>query len=394
MSDFYTVKWLGALSKRWLKPKFIYRKKAVQKLVTRSHFSSEMAECVIDSIFKELSESNLKRLLQLEFGDARLLSTFQKNALSGNFHKVTAPRQITHIFSGNVPNPAIFSFVFGMLLGSRNVGKVSTRDEGFLEIYLESVKKYCPQLARNNFLVAPNNRVLLEREMDRSDVVVAYGSDETLESIRSKTRPGTKFVGYGHKMSFSIYLKEALNVKNIQSLVRKTVDDLWMVRQQGCLSPLILFVEKGGSVSPEVFSKMVFERLEKKGGASLSAAKKDYFKIQKIANEQSTLWSGQWLVLVDSNLKTFPSELGGGAVSVKAFEKKEDVLKLLAPFKRHLQAVALEAPTTQRLKIAEQLAELGFNRVTRAGKLQSPPLFWHHDGRPNFSDWVSWVDLE
>jgi hypothetical protein len=37
---------------------------------------------------------------------------------------------------------------------------------------------------------------------------------------------------------------------------------------------------------------------------------------------------------------------------------------------------------------------LGVSRFCAAGRMQFPPLTWHHDGRSSLGDLVTWIDAE
>jgi hypothetical protein len=37
---------------------------------------------------------------------------------------------------------------------------------------------------------------------------------------------------------------------------------------------------------------------------------------------------------------------------------------------------------------------LGVSRFCPAGRMQYPPLTWHHEGRPVLADLVTWIDAE
>src|SRR3989338_7012928 len=121
---------IGKLSQQWLGRNYLFRKKEIDRLVKKSFFSEKMAEALLDSLFKELTESKLLKLLKHEFRNPLVLDDFHQNKISRAWHRAHGPSVITHIFSGNVPNPAIVSLVFGMLVKSINLAKVSSRDEG------------------------------------------------------------------------------------------------------------------------------------------------------------------------------------------------------------------------------------------------------------------------
>jgi hypothetical protein len=332
-----------------------------------------MAEALIDGLFRELTEKKLRGLLKTELGDPRALDQFRPDRANKRWVRARGPNLILHIFAGNVPNPAILSFIFGMLLKSTNIGKVSSEDPGFLDIYLTSLKKINPELARTNFLLDPRKKAAVKQWMRKADLVVAYGSDVTLRTLRREAGEAP-FIGYGHRLSLGLYAREAMKRRTIGPLARKTALDVWMMDQRGCLSPEFLYVETGGEVSPGEFSVLVsreldrLTRTDKKAGGSVRGA------AARMARE---------------NLRKVKQ-----ISFVRSFHSLKEAYRAIGCFKGHLQAIALEAGPARGQKIAEELSRLGANRICRAGQMQFPPLAWHHDGRPNLASWVTWTDQE
>jgi len=347
---------LGELSSLWLKRNYSFRKKAVRRLVTKSHFTEKMAQVLLDALFKELTYAKLIKLLRSEFRDPRVLDEFRPDRASGVRHRAHGPRLIMHIFAGNVPNPSIISFILGMLLKSANIGKLSSSDDGFLNIYLDSLREQDQALAAPQRLIPPKDRALLRSLIQESDLVVAYGTDETLKKIREDVPLNVFFAGYGHRVSFAFFAKEILRKNKISSLARRVARDIWMMDARGCLSPERLYAEAGGEVSPQEFAEQVLRALEK---LDFSAE-----RLYQLKN---------WLKL--------------GQLQGNFFENLQAAGKTL-------QCMALEAGPERKKRIVEKLSELGVNRICRAGAMQAPPLTWHHDGRFNMASWVTWTDDE
>ena len=363
---------LGGLSLQWQDRNYSFRKKAVKRLVEKSFFSEAMANALLDALFEEQTQAKLLKLLKAEFQDPRVLDEFRRETLTGKWQRARGPRLITHIFSGNVPNPSILSFVLGMLVKSANIGKTSSKDEGFLDIYLESLREADPKLARTNLLLEPTDKQSLFSAIRASGLVVAYGRDASLGEIRSHVHAATPFIGYGHRVSFGIYTKEALNKKNIAAFAEGSARDIWMTDQRGCLSPMEIFVETGGEVSPEEFSEKL-----------------------KIALEHAFAMRAWRLPLGLGAVHTV-GFAGKKMVSVRPVKNLKEALKVLKPFHRYLQAVSLEAgpDRSKKMRITETLSRLGVNRICRAGQMQRPPVTWHHDGKWNLASCVNWSDLE
>lgn len=408
-SVFSIVSSLGALSRKWLHRDFVHRKKAVSDLVKRSGFSEKMAQALLDALFSELTAPKLTALLKSELKDPLALDRFVREKDNERAVLIQGPRTILHIFSSNIPAAAIQSFVLGLLVKSENIGKVSTRDAGFLQAYLDSLAAHDRGLRKLCRLIPAKDRAAAAGWMGRADLVVAYGSDESLARIRKSVPVKTPFVGYGHRMSFSLITKEALGAKSVKRLARQTAHDVWMDDQRGCLSPSVIFVQKGGRVRPEDFAQMVARELERSARSEFSrprrglseylAFRRDQEKafILTLRKKKALIWQSRisacWTVLYDEALALVP--LGPGQrIAIKGFKALNDLEAALRRSSACLQAASLECASADRVKLAGWLAAFGVNRVCRAGKLQHPPVTWHHDGRPNLADWLCWTDLE
>ncbi len=374
---------LGELSKKWLRPNFLYRKKAVLRMQPE----------LLDSLFGELTSQKLKTLLKAELRLPKALDQFVRDPLTKTYVRARGPRQITHIFSSNAPNPAVLSFIFGIILRSRNIGKVSRRDPGILDLYLGSLKKHDPELAKSCFLIAgrgaSRGAATLQKFINASDLVVAYGQEQTIKKFKEMTRPSARFIGYGPRVSFSIITRERPNISH-------ALKDVWLTGQSGCLSPQVFFVRKNA----REFARRLAKELDRMAEVETSTANAthraifDRYRMKQIKGERVGIWQAgtakDWLIVYDEKPTELPSLSGSKTIYVKQFQRVEQIYKALAPLRGVLQAVSWDSPGT----VPVRLTELGFNRVCRPGRMQKPPIAWHHDGMPNLANWVTWTDIE
>ena len=82
------------------------------------------------------------------------------------------------------------------------------------------------------------------------------------------------------------------------------------------------------------------------------------------------------------------------AIRVIAFEKIEDILPTIKPYRSFLQTVGIAATPKELFQWAEWLASIGVTRITALGKMTGPEAGWHHDGRFNLLDLINMVDIE
>ncbi len=358
------AKTLGELSLKWLKTSDPHRLRAVKRLVDRSGYTPKMAHAALDATFQELTESKLIRFLRSEIGDPLYLDGFLLNKKNGSLSYASGPKAILHIFSSNTPNASIWSLVMGLLVKSDNILKVSKQDSGVLEIYSETLKNFAPKLSRRIKFISSHHSAV-KPYLKTAQVIVCYGSDETIKRVRTDSSPDALFVGYGHRISFAVVLKEMLTEKNVSGLVKNLAVDTWMVDGRGCLTPAAIYAQSRGEVSPRKFEQLYRQEL-------------DRLYRDGVANYKA---SSQHIL---STLKARVCE----------FNSIETVIRSFKPKKAYVQAVALEANAKDRQSIVRKLVDLGFNRICRAGQMQYPPITWHHDGRSNIASWLTWTDLK
>ena len=82
------------------------------------------------------------------------------------------------------------------------------------------------------------------------------------------------------------------------------------------------------------------------------------------------------------------------AIRVIAFEKIEDILPSIKPYRSFLQTVGMATSPKNFFNGLEILGEIGVTRITALGSMTAPEAGWHHDGRFNVLDLISMVDIE
>jgi hypothetical protein len=136
----------------------------------------------------------LLRLLRDQLGHVDILDGWIRR--EGVRVRAVAPKIIYHICAGNLAVSACTSVAHGLLLGADNVVKLPGDRED------SSARREILRFVHG--LPAPlRKRVKFHRALDpdflrRSEVVVAFGSDETMRSLRLQTRWDQKFVAHGH----------------------------------------------------------------------------------------------------------------------------------------------------------------------------------------------------
>ncbi|MBI3796932.1 MAG: hypothetical protein HY268_08185 [Deltaproteobacteria bacterium] len=238
----------------------------------------------------------------------------------------------------------------------------------------------------------------------QADVVLASGTDESLSAIRS--RVCGKFIGYGHKVSFSVIGKEVLS--DAQALAQKAAYDVVLFDQQGCLSPQLIYVEEGGTVTAREFTALLAQALARWqsilpcGRATLEESAaiqrvRDESEWQALAGKDVALYASSgstaWTVIYQADPVFMPSPLHR-TVYVKPLASLVQLELVLHRWRPYLEAVGVAVDPARLGDIGEILGRAGVSWICPVGAMQTPPLSWRHGGRPRIADLVRWVGIE
>jgi hypothetical protein len=178
--------------------------------------------------------------------------------------------------------------------------------------------------------------------------------------------------------------------------------------QQGCYSPQVFFVQRGGPVQPLEFaqrlaselaalaSKFARRTLTLEEAASIAGWREQHeFESLRQAGHRVLGDATQAFTVVyaEAPHTLQPSPLNR-CVLVVAVDSLHDVMALIAPQRANLQTVGLAAAPEELLVLGEALGQAGVTRICALGAMTSPEAGWHHDGRFSLLDLVRMVDID
>jgi hypothetical protein len=229
-----------------------------------------------------------------------------------------------------------------------------------------------------------------------------------VEAIRCKMSPGTRFAGYGHRVSFGYVTAGVLSGLNAGKVASRAAADVVAWDQHGCLSPHVFYVEHGGALSVEQFAERLAaelvrrEEAEPRGSISLEAAsaiadRRSLYEMRAADSASTRLWcspnSTAWTVVYEADPR-FQFSCLNRFIYVKGVTDLIEALQGADPIRRKVSTVGLAAPEDKIQGLATELARWGATRVCPLGQMQHPPLAWRHDGRPALVDLIRWTDWE
>lgn len=338
-------------------------------------------DVLVDALDRELSG----------FGGIDALDAFSSRGAGSNMGtRIIRPARIVHIWPA-LPGAGLTPVLFGMLLGSKQVVRPSSRGEYFAD------------LLHRKWMALDPERVCLAVELGSpnqswrtADAVVISGADDTIDAVRDfigqgnhRARPTV--LGYGHRVSFSVIVDDSSQATMEQA--RATAMDIVMWHQKGCFSSrAVIFC--GSKERMIEFS----ERL----GAAIDLCERDLgattlppgelarrAQARGLAEFTGGLTGGGigWVQRTTSPWRGEPTS--AHAVTLHHVSNVSQLRHVIEVPARHIQGAALYAPAGPiRRSWCEAIASLGATRICAPGMLQSPPGDWSHDGWPNVLDFV------
>ncbi len=388
----------------WLDPVSPERRQAEAALPAITGLSSQMIRCTLPAMLQPYQRGLLERFLVEELGGLGYLDRFLH--YWGGKRKAFGPRLVTQVLAGNLPGVGMESLILALLVKAAVLVKTASPEPLFPALFARSLARIDPELGECLLVVnwKGGEGELEEAAFSRAEVVIAYGTDKSLSEIHG--RVSGHFLGYGHKVSFGFIGREALD--RVPAVAYQAACDTALFDQQGCLSPQLFYVERGGKITPEgfaqAFASALAEVQRRLPRGSLSPAEniaiqqaRDEAEWQAIAGKRVVLHTSpqgtDWTVIYDED-PTFLSSPLNRTVRVKPLDDVQQIAEFLRPWRTYLEAAGV-AVTSERLPVvAEILGEAGVARICPIGKMQKPSLSWHHGGRLCLRDLIRWVGVE
>jgi len=397
---------LDRVVSRWLEPHSPWLHLAETLLPVVTGYPADVVRKGLAGYLATFRLENTRRLLEEEFGDPRVLDGFRPRGAAGGRTRAFGPRLTAHVFSGNVPGLPAQSLACALLVKSASFGKAASDEPIFPALFVQSIADVDERLAAC-FAVTwwPGGTAALETAaFGRAEAVIAYGSEVAIDAIKARVPIRTRFVAYGHKLSFGVVGRECLTPERVTEAADRAGYDIAKYDQQGCLSPHVFYVERGGAVSPRDFAARLaealarYERLMPRGRVALGEAAairelRAAYEFRDDAELFESPGDTAWTVAYDED-RCFEASCLNRTIRVKPIDDVDEVPSLVAPVQRYLQTcgAGLDGPRLERL--AGALGRLGLDRICPLGRMPDPSPAWHHDGRFNLLDLVRWTDLE
>lgn len=384
---------------RWSDADFPPRVRVLDAIVARTGYSLPVVEYALDRLFLSLDRERLEAVIEDELGSLDVLDTFverkgRPRARALGIGPVCVVSSRTTI--GVALVPAIFA------LCAKCDVMVKDREDSLIAAFFSTLAQELDEFrtaARAQAWEGSDP----QRALDAFACVVAFGSDETLAAIAGGLPHSTRFIGYGAKASAGYVALEALaSQRAARDLAERAARDLTLYDTEGCLSLHALFVERGGTISPEEFAALLARAVERAcvefppgevpSGSFRVAATRDMAAFRAAIGRGSVYAdaAGTYCITLDPPVNE-PPAFAPRTLGVHGVDSPEEALAYVREHRLALEAIAVASP---RPDVVAAVRESGAARIAAFGEMQSPQLGDFHGGRPRIAEFVRWISDE
>ena len=186
--------------------------------------------------------------------------------------KVAPVGLVFHICPSNVDTMFMYSLAISLLMGNRNVLRVSKRQSSpHLNTLYDLLSEVCD--SEENILFSSyfsiityeHDKEINEYFSSNANARMIWGGDSTIETFKSfSTSPRTKDILFADRISYALFKSSAyggLGENEKRDLLKRFYNDAYSFNQKGCSSPQAIFV-LGNEKDNRIFRQDFYKRLK------------------------------------------------------------------------------------------------------------------------------------
>jgi len=202
--------------------------------------------------------------------------------------------------------------------------------------------------------------------------------------------------------------RAVLDAQRAPVTARLAALDVVRYDQQGCYSPHVFYVERGGRVGPREFAQYLASELANLQrrfprraltleDAAAVAGWRHASELRTLNADSADLIGdadAPWAVAYADEPQTLAPTAANRGIQVVAVDALDEVIALVEKHRPFLQTAGLAAAPDELFRLSELLGRAGVTRIAAIGSMTAPEAGWHHDGRFNLLDLVRIVEIE
>jgi acyl-CoA reductase LuxC len=358
----------------WRDRNYARRCDAIAAIADSAGYSVAMLDNSIDALLKPFTSDGL-RLMAAKWGEPPCPPS-----------RVDRPKTVGFIAAGNVAGAGIHEIAIALMAGARVLIKTASAEPIFFAEFARTLAEIdCDAGARVEVRHWSRDRTDLTAEfVEDCDLVVAYGDDATIESLR---RPNV--IGFGSRVGGALIAPDRIEPSRIDEVAHLLARDVALFEQLGCLSLHQVFVvSPDGRAARELALRMsnALEGLSELmppariplHDAAAIRGVRERARWRAIGGDPVELFEGhglEWTLIFQPRADSFKVSPGFRTVQLTAVRDFAEFRACIAPVSGRIEAMAVAGEGCEI-----EARAMGIPYVCAPGAMQSPPLDWRHGG--------------
>ncbi len=308
---------------------------------------------------------------------------------------------LLHIAAGNTQGLPVFSVIEGLLTGNINLLKLPGLDDGISILMIHELIGFEPALAGyvHAFDIPSEDIQSMRKLADVADAIVVWGGDAAVSAVRQMSKPDTKLIEWGHKISFAYATKEGTTDQALHELAKHICD----TEQLLCSSCQGIFLDSADINEVRAFAhrflRVLDEAAQNGGERNVPQTVLAQVTLNRYTEELGTLRGDGTMYRTD---RCSVTAYGDSALTPSLLFRncwvkplpKDRIIHALKPRKNHLQTAALLCGESEREGIEHSLIKAGVVRVSKGENMADAYCGMPHDGEYALKRYVKRVVVE
>ena len=390
------VAFVADAARRWSDADFAPRVRAMRAIADRLGYSEPVVDYALDRLFFGITAAALEAAIVSELGAVA--------ALDGVVPRAGAPAawargvdRVAIVSSDTTIGVALVPAIFALCAKCEVV--VKDRSDALVAAFFATLAEEHPAFASAASARAWAGGGDFDEDalLAHADVVVAFGRDETLRTLRSRCGADARFVPFGHRVSLG-RLTAADLAHADEALLAGIARDALLYDGEGCLSLHALFVDAADDAAFAMFTRRLGAAAERiaiefpagriePARTAAAAAYRQLAAFRAAGGRGAVVGSGDSTLVFDAP-RDEPPPLVARTLPILRGDD-EALAAYVAAHHLPVQALGVAATDEPAVALATRIAAV---RAAPLGTLQDPPLAGHHGGAQRIADFIRWID--
>lgn len=296
---------------------------------------------------------------------------------------------VFHVAPSNVPINFAFSYMFSLMAGNANIVRMPSKEFSqsalVCSVISEVLEKHPKIKSRTAMIQYAISDEITEAFSLKADARVIWGGDSTIAAVRScKTKPKCIDLVFADRYSICILDGEAIEKEEpakLQKLAEAFYNDTYLMDQNACSSPQVIFWRNASDAAKELFWNAVFEFAKKKYYLQAASSVDKYMQLCQDAVDFKQAVSGKRMenMLYTVKLEELPENVTAlrgkcGYFYEYDMESYEDMLPIVTEKFQTITYHGIDPEEVQDFVIRNRIR--GIDRIVPVGKSLDIDVIW------------------